>query len=75
MALSFLTAGACARPDSPRDPPRLDFCAAEEARVFVPGEVEWRSANAPANLRRDVKTNITGERECGWFANTREGAQ
>lgn len=65
--LPFLIVGGCATPDEPPKAPELTFCAAEEPRIFVPGEVEWRAANAPANLRRDIKTNTTGERECQWF--------
>lgn len=40
------------------------FCDVEEKRRFSKEEVEWRAANAPWNLRRDYKTNLTYEREC-----------
>ena len=52
---------------APTEPPKLAFCDAEEPRRFSQEEIDWRSANAPWNLRRDYKTNTTGARECGWF--------
>jgi hypothetical protein len=48
--------------------PVLAFCDAAEPRRFSQVEIDWRSANAPSNLRRDFKDNTTGTRECGWFA-------
>ena len=62
----LLILAGCSTP-RPADPPQLAFCDAEEARRFTQAEIDWRSANAPWNLRRDYKTNATGERECGWF--------
>jgi hypothetical protein len=38
----------------------------EEPRRFSQEEVDWRSEHAPANFRRDLKTNATGKAECGW---------
>lgn len=43
-----------------------DFCLVEEARRFSQEEVDWRAAKAPWNLRRDLKTNATGQAKCGW---------
>jgi len=40
------------------------FCDVEEPRRFTQVELDWRSENAPANLRRDFKTNLTWDREC-----------
>jgi len=40
------------------------FCDVEEERRFSQAEIDWRAANAPWNLRRDYKTNLTYEREC-----------
>jgi len=40
------------------------FCDVEEPRRFTQEEVDWRAKNAPWNLRRDYKTNLTFEREC-----------
>lgn len=40
------------------------FCDVEEPRRFTQVELDWRSANAPWNLRRDFKTNKTWDREC-----------
>lgn len=40
------------------------FCDVEEPRRFTQGEWDWRSANAPWNLRRDVKTNAAWAEEC-----------
>lgn len=62
----LLTLAGCSTP-RPAEVPSLAFCDAEEARRFTQAEIDWRSANAPWNLRRDYKTNATGERECGWF--------
>lgn len=42
-----------------------DFCDVEEPRRFTQAELDWRAANAPWNLRRDFKTNISWDRECG----------
>ena len=51
-----------------QEPPILDdpvlFCDVEEPRRFSVEEWAWRSENAPWNLRRDVKTNTTWDREC-----------
>lgn len=41
------------------------FCDIEEPRGFTQAEIDWRAANAPWNLRRDYKTNLAWERECG----------
>jgi hypothetical protein len=41
-----------------------DFCDIEEPRRFTQAELDWRAANAPWNLRRDFKTNISWDREC-----------
>jgi len=46
----------------PNDKPL--FCDVEEKREFTQEEIDWRSANAPWNLRRDIKTNTTWDREC-----------
>ncbi|MCG3267362.1 hypothetical protein [Yoonia sp. I 8.24] len=40
------------------------FCEIEEPRRFTQEELDWRAANAPWNLRRDFKTNISWDREC-----------
>lgn len=40
------------------------FCDVEERRKFTQAELDWRAANAPWNLRKDFKTNLTHEREC-----------
>jgi len=46
-----------------------DFCAIEEMRRFTQEEWDWRSVNAPVNLRRDIKTNTAWEREeCDLYA-------
>jgi hypothetical protein len=41
-----------------------DFCDIEEPRRFTQDELDWRAANAPWNLRRDFKTNMSWDREC-----------
>jgi len=40
------------------------FCDVEEPRKFSQEELDWRAENAPWNLRRDYKTNLTWDREC-----------
>ena len=49
-------------------PPVVDegplFCDVEEKRKFSQAEIDWRAANAPWNLTRDFRTNLTWEREC-----------
>ena len=40
------------------------FCDVEEPRRFTQAEIDWRAKNAPWNLRKDYKTNLTWEREC-----------
>lgn len=40
------------------------FCDIEEPRKFTQRELDWRAANAPTNLRKDFKTNLSYEREC-----------
>lgn len=40
------------------------FCDLEEKRLFSQSELDWRSQNAPENLRLDYKTNLAFEREC-----------
>ena len=43
---------------------KANFCDIEEPRRFSQVELDWRSENAPANLRRDFKTNTAWDREC-----------
>ena len=42
------------------------FCDVEEQRRFSQDEIDWRAEHAAWNLARDLKTNETGARECGW---------
>lgn len=64
LALPFLIAG-CDRTDpAPQEPPPAYFCDVEEKRIFTQEEIDWRTQNAPWNLRRDYQTNLTYEREC-----------
>lgn len=53
----------CAKPSEPVVTAAL-FCDVEEPRRFTQAEIDWRAANAPWNLRKDYKTNLTHEREC-----------
>lgn len=68
MLFAMPLASGCSMPDPTPDLPPAgpDFCVVEEPRRFTQAELDWRSANAPANLRRDLKTNGTGKAECGW---------
>lgn len=43
---------------------KANFCDVEEPRRFTQAELDWRAEHAPANLRRDFKTNTTWDREC-----------
>jgi hypothetical protein len=60
----FLIGGCGPDPVPVLPPAGLLFCDAEEARRFTQEELDWRSAYAPWNLRRDFKTNLTLEEEC-----------
>lgn len=43
------------------------FCDVEEPRVFPSQEViDYRLEHDRENIKKDLKTNTTGERECGW---------
>ncbi len=65
--MSFLTLSGCLQPTEVEV--EADFCAIEEMRRFTQDEWDWRSKNAPANLRRDVKTNTAWDREeCDQYA-------
>ena len=57
-----LSAGLCHKPEPMID--KAFFCDVEVNRRFSQAEVDWRAANAPTNLRKDFKTNLTYEREC-----------
>lgn len=60
----FLTAGCLSSEESNAAPPEALFCDVEEKRQFSKEEIDWRSRNAPWNLARDYRTNLTWEREC-----------
>ncbi len=62
LLLTFLLTG-CFQPEIEVDD-SARFCDVEEPRRFTQFELDWRAANAPANLRRDFKTNTTWDREC-----------
>lgn len=64
LCATLLTTGC-----DPAPPPVIEgkpvlFCDVEEPRRFTQEELDWRSENAPWNLRRDFKTNRTWDREC-----------
>jgi len=61
-ALSMcLMAGSCL---TPLPPTEAIFCDVEEKRIFSQDEINWRTANAPWNIARDYRTNLSWEREC-----------
>jgi len=66
LALSSVLAGGSCLPTTPPTDTGPLFCDVEEARRFTQEEIDWRSANAPWNLRRDLSTNETGAEHCGW---------
>jgi hypothetical protein len=59
---AFLTTGCGQKEPTIVEAPL--FCDVEEPRRFTQEEIDWRAANAPWNLRRDYKTNLTWDREC-----------
>jgi len=61
ILVMFLIAG-CAKNDPPPIVTAALFCDVEEPRSFSQEEIDWRAANAPWNLRKDYKTNLTFER-------------
>ena len=70
MAFVMLLVSGCSKPiEIPVNVEAL-FCDVEEQRRFSQEEINWRSENAPWNLRRDLKTNATGERECPAWGET-----
>lgn len=64
-ALSMcLTGGSCLNDDPQAVYLGPLFCDVEEPRRFSRAEIEWRQENAPWNLARDYRTNLTWDREC-----------
>lgn len=63
MILPFLIIG-CGQTETPVIVEEALFCDVEEKRVFSQAEIDWRTANAPWNIARDYRTNLTWEREC-----------
>lgn len=61
--VTLLLSGCGTDPEIPVNEEAL-FCDVEEQRKFSQAEIDWRADNAPWNLKRDLKTNKTGEREC-----------
>jgi hypothetical protein len=47
-------------PEEEPEVPAL-FCDVEEPRRFTQEELDWRSQNAPWNLKKDFLTNLTWE--------------
>ncbi len=64
ICVLFLTSGCLRPPPVIVEAPDAKFCDVEEPRRFTQDELDWRAANAPWNLRKDFKTNLTHEREC-----------
>lgn len=61
LAMSLM-AGSCLKPE-----PAIEgalFCDVTTLRKFTQAEIDWRSANAPWNLKKDYAQNLTFEREC-----------
>lgn len=63
VCATFLITG-CGTDEVPAVVEAALFCDVEEPRRFTQEELDWRAENAPANLRRDFKTNLTWDREC-----------
>jgi hypothetical protein len=64
LILSLFLITGCAREPIMLPDGAADFCDIEEPRRFTQEELDWRAENAPWNLRRDFKTNISWDREC-----------
>ena len=65
ICAASLTAGCVNSAVVPLDGPL--FCDVEEPRLFPSLEViDWRLEHDRENIKLDLKTNKTGQRECGW---------
>lgn len=62
IGVALLALAGCGQPEPLPTGPL--FCDIEEPRRFSQEEWDWRSDNAPWNLRRDVKTNAAWDDEC-----------
>lgn len=63
----LLALSGCA--ETPADLPTNEaplFCDVEEPREFDVHVWEWRKRHDRRELAKDLKTNETGKRECGW---------
>lgn len=60
---TLLAAGSCLQNSAGHQGPL--FCDVESAREFTVEELQARRPYR-ANLERDLVTNQTGERHCGW---------
>ena len=66
LALTLpLAAGSClsSNPEPTYQGPL--FCDVEENRKFTREEWDYRVKHYPDNLAKDIRTNLTWDRECG----------
>ena len=66
MLISFISTGLNSCGKMIKVERELAFCDAEEKRDYSIEELKMRSQLFPENLKKDFKTNKTGQRECGW---------
>lgn len=65
LALTMpLTAGSCLKQAPPIEKPGPEFCDVEDPRRFTRTEWNYRVENFPDNLAKDIRTNLTWDREC-----------
>jgi hypothetical protein len=73
ICAASLTAGCANNAALPLDGPL--FCDVEQPRVFPSQAViDWRLEHDRQNIKKDLKTNTTGARECGWRPTNEGGA-
>lgn len=60
----LLMAGSCPNPNIEPAYQGPLFCDVEEARRFTREEWDIRATRWPENLSKDIKTNLTWDREC-----------
>jgi len=62
LLIGLLMVAGCSKPIEVVTP---NFCELTETRRFTKDEVNWRSANAATNLRRDIVQNELRVELCG----------
>lgn len=63
ISLAALVSG-CLKPEKVETEPEPLFCDHTETSKFTQEEIDWRAANAPWNLKRDLAKNEKRKRWC-----------